>query len=298
MNQPAHILLVEDNRMDVELTLDAFHEAKLLNTIMLLPMDKKRWTIFLGAASIPTEKNTFPLPNLVLLDLKLPGIDGFEVLRQIKSTPFLKRLHIVILTSSKEEGDRALSYDGARTVTLSNRSHSMDFWVWCGRLKVLAVVNVGAAEGEPWNRLVRVLYVDDYPLDRELVRDALERDTAGFDLVEAASRGDFETALAQGGFDLVLSDSISSVLKGLQDLEAVGAKDPHLPVIIVTGTGSEEVAAEAIKRGAADYVIKRPKHINVCRTLSTRCRKETPGKPNDNMWKWLCAKVEQIQVRV
>jgi CheY-like chemotaxis protein len=47
----------------------------------------------------------------VLLDLKLPGIDGFEVLRQVKSTPILKRLPVVVLTSSKEEGDRALSYD-------------------------------------------------------------------------------------------------------------------------------------------------------------------------------------------
>ncbi len=111
------------------------------------------------------------------------------------------------------------------------------------------------------NRLVRVLYVDDYPLDRELVRDALEREHGGFDLVEAASRGDFETALAQGRFDLVLSDFNILGFEGLQVLEAVGAKDPHLPVIIVTGTGSEEVAAEAIKRGAADYVIKSPKHI-------------------------------------
>jgi CheY-like chemotaxis protein len=50
-------------------------------------------------------------PAHILLDLKLPGIDGFEVLRQIKSTPVLKRLPVVILTSSKEEGDCALSYD-------------------------------------------------------------------------------------------------------------------------------------------------------------------------------------------
>ena len=76
----------------------------------LLRMDRKRWIIFSGAASMLTA-SAFPMPNLVLLDLKLPGIDGFEVLRQIKSTPILKRLPVVILTSSKEEGDRALSYD-------------------------------------------------------------------------------------------------------------------------------------------------------------------------------------------
>ena len=67
--------------------------------------------------------------------------------------------------------------------------------------------------------------------------------------------------LPKGDFDLVLSDFNILGFEGLQVLEAVRAKDPNLPVIIVTGTGSEEVAAEAIKRGAADYVIKTPSHI-------------------------------------
>ena len=108
---------------------------------------------------------------------------------------------------------------------------------------------------------VRVLYVDDNLLDRELVRDALEKEHGGFELVEASSRSVFEKALKEGEYELVLSDFNILGFEGLQVLEAVHAKDPHLPVIIVTGTGSEEVAAEAIKRGAADYVIKSPHHI-------------------------------------
>ena len=110
MNKPAHILLVEDNRMDVELTLDAFHEAKLLNTIHVASSGQEALDYVFGHGRY-ADRNAFPMPNLILLDLKLPGIDGFEVLRQIKSTPILKRLPVVILTSSKEEGDRALSYD-------------------------------------------------------------------------------------------------------------------------------------------------------------------------------------------
>jgi PAS domain S-box-containing protein len=108
---------------------------------------------------------------------------------------------------------------------------------------------------------VRILYIDDYPLDRELVRDALEKEHGGFQVVEAATRAEFEAALAQGGFDLILSDFNILGFEGLQVLEAVRASGSDLPVIIVTGTGSEEVAAEAIKRGAADYVLKSPKHI-------------------------------------
>jgi CheY-like chemotaxis protein len=110
MNRPAHILLVEDNRMDVELTLDAFHEARLLNTIQVAPDGQAALDYLFGRGKY-ADRNAYPMPNLVLLDLKLPGVDGFEVLRQIKSTPILKRLPVVILTSSKEEGDRALSYD-------------------------------------------------------------------------------------------------------------------------------------------------------------------------------------------
>jgi len=109
--------------------------------------------------------------------------------------------------------------------------------------------------------LIRILYIDDYPLDRQLVRDALEKEHAGFQVTEAASRVEFEAALANGSFDLVLSDFNILGFEGLQVLEAVHSKDARIPVVIVTGTGSEEVAVEAMKRGAADYVIKTPRHI-------------------------------------
>jgi DNA-binding response OmpR family regulator len=88
MNKLAHILLVEDNRMDVELTLDAFHEAKLVNTIHVASNGQEALDYLFGRGKY-ADRSAFPMPNLVLLDLKLPGIDGFEVLRQVKSTPIL-----------------------------------------------------------------------------------------------------------------------------------------------------------------------------------------------------------------
>ncbi len=110
MNKRAHILLVEDNRMDVELTLDAFREARLGNTIHVAWNGQEALDYLFGHDEY-ADREVYPLPDLILLDLKMPGIDGHEVLRQIKETPILKRLPVVILTSSKEEGDRALSYD-------------------------------------------------------------------------------------------------------------------------------------------------------------------------------------------
>ena len=110
MDNNALILLVEDNRMDIELTLDAFRQAKLRNKIQVVNNGQDALDYLFGRGKFADRKE-YPLPDLVLLDLKLPGIDGFEVLRQVKTTPILKRLPVIILSSSKEEGDRALTYD-------------------------------------------------------------------------------------------------------------------------------------------------------------------------------------------
>lgn len=109
-NAPAQILLVDDNPMDVILTLDAFNEAKLNNNINVARDGEEALEYIFGKGQF-ADRTKFPMPSLILLDLKMPGIDGFEVLRQIKNTEKLKRIPVIILTSSKEEGDLALSYD-------------------------------------------------------------------------------------------------------------------------------------------------------------------------------------------
>ncbi|MBT3048125.1 MAG: response regulator [Candidatus Thiodiazotropha sp. (ex Clathrolucina costata)] len=110
MSKPAVILLVEDSRMDVELTLDAFKEARLSNRIEVAYSGQQALDYLFGNDHF-ANRSQHPLPDLILLDLKMPGIDGFEVLKHLKETPLIKRIPVVILTSSKEEGDRALSYD-------------------------------------------------------------------------------------------------------------------------------------------------------------------------------------------
>jgi PAS domain S-box-containing protein len=122
---------------------------------------------------------------------------------------------------------------------------------------------------------VRVLYVDDYVLDRELVRYALGKGHDGFEITEAASRQEFEARLAEGDYDLVLSDFDILGFEGLDVIDAVRAKDPRLPVIIVTGSGSEQIAVETMKRGAVDYVIKTPQHIRrLPHTIQTALEKK------------------------
>ena len=110
MTKPECILLVDDNRMDVELALDAFREVRFANRIEVAGGGQQALDYLFGQGEY-ADRTRYPLPVLTLLDLKMPGIDGFDVLRRIKETPLLKRIPVVILTSSHEEGDRALSYD-------------------------------------------------------------------------------------------------------------------------------------------------------------------------------------------
>ena len=118
MNRTAQIMLVEDNYMDIRLTLDAFKEAKLLNEINVFRNGGEALDYLFGRNKY-TDRALFPLPDIILLDLSMPGINGFEVLEQIKSADKLKRIPVIILTSSKEAGDRTLSYDiGANSYLL------------------------------------------------------------------------------------------------------------------------------------------------------------------------------------
>lgn len=110
MTKLAQILLVEDNRMDIELTLDAFRSHHLGNTIAVVTDGEEALDYVFGRGKYG-DRRANRVPDLILLDLKMPKMDGFEVLRQLKAAPGVKRIPVIILTSSKEEGDRAMSYD-------------------------------------------------------------------------------------------------------------------------------------------------------------------------------------------
>jgi PAS domain S-box-containing protein len=111
------------------------------------------------------------------------------------------------------------------------------------------------------NTKIRILHIDDNFHDRQLVKAGLQMEQDGFEVIEADDRVKFEKCLLEKEFDLVLSDFNILGFDGLQVLQMVKEKFPEIPVIIVTGTGSEEIAVQAMKLGADDYVIKTVKHI-------------------------------------
>jgi two-component system response regulator len=104
------ILLVEDNPDDVELTLHAFQESQSANEIVVV-RDGAEALEYLFVSGRYAARDASMGPEVVLLDLKLPKVDGLEVLRRIRADARTRRLPVVILTSSKEEQDMLRSYD-------------------------------------------------------------------------------------------------------------------------------------------------------------------------------------------
>ena len=103
------ILLVEDNLKDIELTLAALKRSKMANEIVVARDGDEALDYLYRRGKFASRE--LGLPVVVFLDLKMPKVDGLEVLRQMKGDDALRRLPVVMLTSSREEADLVTSYE-------------------------------------------------------------------------------------------------------------------------------------------------------------------------------------------
>ena len=110
MNGTIDILLIEDNQDDMDLCLHALRKEKLANSIFVV-RDGEEALDFLFCRGRYSQRSFDQAPKLILLDLKMPKVDGLEVLKQIKSDPRTKAIPTVIMTSSKEERDLLEGYN-------------------------------------------------------------------------------------------------------------------------------------------------------------------------------------------
>ncbi len=148
-------LLVEDNSDDLLLLRRAFRKAKILNPVQIAARGEEAIAYLSGTAKY-SNRVEFPLPGLVLLDIKMPRIDGFEVLRWVRTRPGLSSLRVIILTSSNDMRDVNTAYqlgansflvkpvDFERFVEISEALAG--YWLWLD--KAPEVFRLPTARGE------------------------------------------------------------------------------------------------------------------------------------------------------
>jgi two-component system, response regulator len=107
--EEVEILLVEDNALDAELTIRALKNGGLANKLLWVKDGQEALDYLFRHGSYAERADT--VPRLVLLDLKMPKVDGIEVLKAVKAEERTKRIPVVVMTSSQEERDVAQSYD-------------------------------------------------------------------------------------------------------------------------------------------------------------------------------------------
>ena len=104
------VLLVEDSADDVELTLRSFNKHKIANKVVVARNGQEALDYLEGKGAY-SNRNVGDLPVLILLDLKMPRMDGFEVLKRIRTSPLTKYIPVVVLSTSTQMTDKMKSYD-------------------------------------------------------------------------------------------------------------------------------------------------------------------------------------------
>ncbi len=143
----AVILLVEDRADDVALARRAFRELKLPNPVYVVTSGEEGLAYVTGSGKYH-DRNHFPLPAIILLDLKLPGMDGFELLSEIRQRPELNPIRILVLTSSEDILDINRAYSlGANSFLVKPHDfqdfkhliHTLNaFWLQTNKMTAIA----------------------------------------------------------------------------------------------------------------------------------------------------------------
>jgi diguanylate cyclase (GGDEF)-like protein len=250
--RPLEILLVEDNPGDVRLVVEALRHGKLLHRLSVAENGAKALAMLRREGTHAHRAG----PDLILLDLNLPGLSGHELLAELKSDPLLARIPVVVMTGSDAQDDIARAYashancyvrkpvDIDRLLTIV---HGIGhFW--------LSVVSLPEHATEDDRETWRLLLVEDNPGDARLVRETLG--DAEISIVHVTRLADAIDEMAAKPFTVALVDPGLPDSQGIDTISAMLRAAPLMPLVVLSGRDDEDLALHAIQLGAQDYVVK------------------------------------------
>lgn len=240
------ILLVEDDSRDEALILRALKRCNIVNEVIVARDGMEALDYLFGTGKY-SGRDTRVTPQFILLDLKLPNMDGLQVLRKIREDERTRRLPAVIFTSSSEEEDLIKSYDlGANSYVRK----PLDIEQFLEAIKQLGLY---------WlvlNQVARVLIVDDHEVVRDGVKKILDEQPGEVTFGEASTAQEALKLVREEDWDVAVLDLSLGGRSGLEVLKELKQVRPKLPVLILSMHSEEQYARRAFKAGASGYITK------------------------------------------
>jgi DNA-binding NarL/FixJ family response regulator len=240
------ILLVEDNLRDEALILRALKKSNIVNQVVVARDGREALDYLFGTGTY-ADRDLNVKPQFILLDLKLPNVDGLEVLRKIRADGHTRRLPVVVFTSSDEDEDLINSYNLGANSFVRKPVDPEQFLDATRKLGLYWLV---------LNQVAKILIVDAHEVMRDGVKRILseQQGTAAFG--EAGTVQEAIRLVREQDWDVAVIDPRLSGKSGLEVLKELKLIRPRLPVVIFSMSSAEEFARCALTAGASGYVTK------------------------------------------
>lgn len=240
------ILLVEDNARDEALALRALRKGNIVNEVVVA-RDGIEAVDYLFGTGMYEGRNPNVTPQFILLDLKLPNLDGLEVLRKIRADKRTRRLPVVVFTSSNKEEDLIKSYNLGANSYVRKPVDPEQFLDATKQLGLYWLV---------LNQATKILIVDAHEVVRDGVKKILDDQLGTIAFGEAGTVTEALRLVRDQDWDLAVLDPHLEDRDGLEVLKEFKQIRPHLPVLILSLHSEEQFARRTLKAGASGYITK------------------------------------------
>lgn len=240
------ILLVEDNLRDETLALRALRQSNIVNEVIVARDGSEALDYLFGTGKY-SGRDPNATPQFVLLDLKLPKVDGLEVLRMIRADERTKQLPVVVFTSSDEEQDLINSYSLGANSYIRKPVDPERFLEATKQLGLYWLV---------LNQVARVLIVDAHEVVRDGVKKILDDQAAAIAFGEAGTGDEALKLVREQDWDVAVLDPDLGSRRELEVLKEFKRIRPRLPVLVFSTYSEEQFARRALKAGASGYITK------------------------------------------
>jgi len=234
------ILLVEDNPRDETLVLRALKQGNIVNDVVVTRDGFEALDYLFGTGKY-AGRDPNATPQFVLLDLKLPNLDGLEVLRKIRADRRTKYLPVVVFTTSDEEEDLINSYNLGANSYVRKPLDPEQFLHATKQLGLYWLV---------LNQVAKILIVDAHEVVRDGVKKILEGQHGATTFGEAGNATDALRLVREQDWDVAVVDPHLGERSEVELLKAMKQIRPHLPVLVLSMHSEEQFARRLLRAGA------------------------------------------------